>query len=127
MVRINKMVNNLDFWLPPLSFKISLKDTSFRISVNFLGLYLSPECLLNVLSNFYIPQCIDSRHFYSCPSPLKTCPQVFVITPHAEENYSTHRQHSFKNLLSPTKGKGIGNYDLLYQNPVRKNEDDLEH
>ena len=127
MVRINKMVNSLDFWLTPLSFKISLKDTSFRISVNFLGLYLSPECLLNVLSNFYIPQCIDLRYFYSCPSPLKTCPQVLVITPYAEENYSTHRQRSFKNLFSLTAGRGIGNYDLLYQNSVRKCEDDLEH
>ena len=37
----------------------------------------------------HIPRkCIDSRHFYSCPSPLKTRPQVLVITPYAEGNYA---------------------------------------
>ena len=41
-----------------MSFKISLKDTSFHISINSLGLYLSPECFLNFLSNFYIPLCV---------------------------------------------------------------------
>ena len=35
-----------------MSFKISLKDTSFHISINSLGLYLSPECLLFFLSNY---------------------------------------------------------------------------
>ena len=40
-------------------------DTSFHISISSLGFYLSPECLLNFLSNFYVPR-------YSCPSPLKT-------------------------------------------------------
>ena len=77
-------------YLPPLSFKIGLNDTSFHISLNSLGLgfYLSPECLLNFLWLVYsttcgklfsiygvhIPRkCIESTHFYSCPSsPLKT-------------------------------------------------------
>ena len=46
-------------------------------------------------------------HFYSCPSsPLKT------------------PGRTFENLK--TKGGG-GNYDLLYQNSIRKYEDDLEH
>ena len=36
--------------LPSLPFKISLKDTSFHISINSL-------LFLNFLSNFYIPQC----------------------------------------------------------------------
>ena len=86
--------NRKQSWLHPLSFKITLKDASFHFSISSLGLYLSPECLLN-LSNFYIPpygkhfqiykvhipeKCIDWRHFYSCPSPLKTRPQVRVIT-----------------------------------------------
>ena len=35
--------------LPPLPFNISLKDTSLHISLNSLGLYHSPECLLNFL------------------------------------------------------------------------------
>ena len=37
------------------------------------------------------------------------------------------RQHSFENLFSPTAEIDGGNYDLLYQNSVRKSEDDLEH
>ena len=29
----------------------------------------------------HIPRkCTDSRHFYSCPSPLKTCPKLLVMT-----------------------------------------------
>ena len=35
--------------LPPLPFKISVKDTSFHITLSSLGLYLSPECFLNFL------------------------------------------------------------------------------
>ena len=52
-------------------------------------------------------KCIEPMHFYSCPSsPLKT------------------PGRTFENLK--TKGGG-GNYDLLYQNSIRKYEDDLEH
>ena len=83
---------------PPLSFKISLKDAFFHISINSLGLYLSPEGLLSFLTNLcgknfqiygiHIPRkCIESRHFYPCLSQLKTHPQVPVIIPQAEENY----------------------------------------
>ena len=72
-------------FLPPLSFKISLRDTSFHISLDSLGFLISPEWLLNFLwlaySNMcgenvsiygiHIPRkCIESMHFYSCPSPL---------------------------------------------------------
>ena len=77
----------------------------------------------------HIPRkCIDSRHFYSCPSPLKTRPQVLVITLYKQKEI-THspRQYSFENLFPPTAEWGGGNYDLLYQNSVRKYEDDLEH
>ena len=42
-------LNGKQCCLPPLCFKISLKDVSFPISLNSLGLYLSPECLLNFL------------------------------------------------------------------------------
>ena len=37
------------------------------------------------------------------------------------------RQHSFENVFPLTAERGGGNYDLLYQNSVRKYEDDLEH
>ena len=40
-----------------MSFKISLKSTSFRISLNSLGFYLSPECLFNFLWLVYSTMC----------------------------------------------------------------------
>ena len=100
---------------------MSLKDTSFHISINSIGFYLSPECLLNCLSNFYIPprvgkvfklmefpisrKCIDSRHFYLCLSPLKTQPQVLVITPKAEGNYSFPQVAIFQKSVAPSSRK----------------------
>ena len=37
------------------------------------------------------------------------------------------RQHSLENLFPPTAERSEGNYDLRYQNSVRKYEDDLKH
>ena len=70
---------------------------------------------------------IDSRHFYSCPSPLKTPPKFLPSRPRQKEITHSPWQHSFENLLPPTAERGGRNYDLLYQNSVRKYEDDLEH
>ena len=50
--------NGKQYWLQPLSFKISLKDTSFHISLNSLVLYLCPQCSLSFLSNVCIPPCV---------------------------------------------------------------------
>ena len=73
-VRINKMVNiSVDYH--------QHQGCIFHISINYLGLYLSPKSLLNFLWNLYIPpwlrkifhnlrKCIESRHFYSCLPPL---------------------------------------------------------
>ena len=37
------------------------------------------------------------------------------------------KHHFFENLFPIIAERGGGNYDLLYQNSVRKEEDDLEH
>ena len=37
------------------------------------------------------------------------------------------RQQSFENMFPQTAERGGGNYDLHYQNSVRKYGDDLEH
>ena len=51
----------------------------------------------------HIPRkCLDSRHFYPCSSPLKTRPQVLVITPWAEENYSFPHAAFFQKSVSST-------------------------
>ena len=75
----------------PLSFKISLRDTSFHISLNSLGFSLQ-NCLLNFLSCIFqhvwekvfslwcshSPKMNWMYHFYSCPSPLlKTPGRIF--------------------------------------------------
>ena len=128
---------------PPLPFKISLKGTSFHIFINSIGLYFSPRILVEFSLNFLyftmcgkmfqiygvnIPiKCIDQRYFYSCLSPLKTCPQVLVITPQAKGNTHSLRKNSVANSFLPTAERARENYDLLYQNFVRKYEDDLEH
>ena len=72
-------------------------------------------------------KCIDSRHFYSCTSRSKLAPNFLSSHPRQKEITHSPRQHSFKNLFPPTAERGGGNYDLLYQNSVRKYEDDLEH
>ena len=116
------MVNSLDYHPCPSRLGYILKDASFHISINFVGLYLSPECLLNFLSNFlystmcvkifqiygvHIPRkCINSRYFYSCSSPLKTRPQVLAITPKAEGNCSLPQAAFFRKSVSPNSRKG---------------------
>ena len=59
----------------------------------------------------HIPRkCIESMYFYSCPSPpLKTPGRSF-----------------YKSVFFQDQ-RGEGNYDLFYQNLIRKYEDDLEH
>ena len=52
--------------------------------------------------------------------------QVFVITPWAEGNYSFPQATFFRKSVSPTAERGGGDYDLSYQNLVRKYEDDME-
>ena len=55
-------------------------------------------------------KCIKSMHFYSCLSlSLKTPGRIFL------------------KICFPQDERGEGNYDLLYQNSIRKYEDDLEH
>ena len=96
--------------LPPLSFKISLKDTFFHKLPKALS--LSPECLLNFLLNVYtssygknfqiygvhIPRkCIDWRHFYSCP-PHSKLALKYLSSRHRQKEMSRFpRQHSFEN------------------------------
>ena len=49
------------------------------------------------------------------------------IFTHAPIPHSKLQAEFFENLLHPTAERGGENYDFLYQNPIRKYEDDLEH
>ena len=61
------------------------------------------------------------------PPHSKLAPRFLPSCPRHEEITHSPRQHSFENQFPPTAESGGGNYNLLYQNSVRKYEDDLEH
>ena len=65
--------------------------------------------------------------FTQAPPNSKLAPKFLSSRPRRKEITPSTRQHSFENLFPPTAERSGGNYDLLYQNSVRKHEDDLEH
>ena len=73
----------------------------------------------------HIPRkCIDSRH---APPHSKFVRKFLSSRPRQKEIANSPKQHSFENLFPSTAERGRGNYDFLYQDSVRKYEDDLEH
>ena len=105
--------------LPPMFFKISLRDISFHISLNCLGFYLSRmfvQFSLTCVGKFF-----DSMVLSFLENALKLC-----IFTHAPVPYSNSR-YNFLKICTPLEVKGGENYDLLYQNLIRKYEDVLEH
>ena len=98
--------------------------------------------LLDFSLKLYIPPCVGKifkfMEFTSLENAL--IQSIFTLAPphsklgikflssHPRQKKITHppRQHSFENLFPPTPERGGGNYNLLYQNSVRKYEDDLE-
>ena len=66
-VRTKKLGNS--FFLPPLLFKISLRDTSLYISLNSLGFYLSR--MLVKFSDLYIPTCVGKNFKFMVLAFLK--------------------------------------------------------
>ena len=57
----------------------------------------------------------------------KLAPRFLSSRPRQEEITHFPEQCSFENLFRPKAERGGGNYDLFYQNSVKKYEDDLEH
>ena len=95
-------------------------------------LSLSPEWLLNFLSNFYFPPCVR-KTFKSTVLENALIRGIFTYAPpHSKLTpkflpSSFTQSAFFRKSVFPTAEMGRGNYDLLYQNPVKKYEDDLEH
>ena len=65
--------------------------------------------------------------FTQAPPHSKLAPKFLSSRRRHKEITHYSRQHSFENLFPPTVERSGGNYDLLYQNSVKKYEDDLEH
>ena len=73
-------------------------------------------------------KCIESVHFYSClPPHLKHYPKFLSSHPRQREINNSPGQHFFENMFPPASERGGGNYNLLYQNSVRKCEDNLDN
>ena len=103
--------------LPPWYFRIILKDTLTHLTMESIVVCLSPQYLLNVFSNMYIPPWVrkkklwilnyrkihlESKNWIYCfllMPPSKILRKVFIITPQTEEIYP--RQRFFKIYFFP--------------------------
>ena len=76
----------------------------------------------------HIPRkCIDSGNFTHTPPHSKLATNFLSTRSRQKEITGFPRVHSFAILFSLAAKRDGGIYDLLYQNSVRKNEDDFEH
>ena len=78
---------------------------------------------------FTFPENVLIREtFTHAPPHSKLAPKFLSLSPTLKEIGHSPVQHSFENIFLPTGERGGENYDLLYQNSIRKYyEDDLEH
>ena len=118
-VRTSKMVDSLDYHPCPSRLAsrihpfIFLKTPQGFTSLSRTLVEFSLKLLYSTMCGKYFQiygvhirrKCIDSRHFYSCPSQLKTHLQVFVITHQAEENYLFLQAVFFRKSVSPDSRK----------------------
>ena len=114
-VRNNKLVSSVFTTLvlqdQPQGYILSYFFKLVRVlALSRMLVEFSLTCIFqHVQENFSI--FIESMHFHSCHSPpLKTLGRIFG-----------------KSVSPKNEGVYIGSYDLLYQNSIRKYEDDLEH
>ena len=91
-------------YLPPLPFKISLRDTSFHICLNSLGFYLSPECLLNFFLIWYSSINVGKFFQFMVFTFLENALNLCIFT-HAPALHSKLQVGFFENLFPP-KWKG---------------------
>ena len=110
-VRSNKLVNSVVYhscssWLAsgihPFIFLKSLGFYLSRMLVEF-SLTCTFHHVWEKMFSLWCWKCIETMHFYSCPSPpLKTPGRIF-----------------WKCVSLKTKGVDRENYDFLYQNSIR--------
>ena len=115
-----------------LSYFFKFRRT-LSLSTMSVALSLKPLCSIVCGKKFqiysvHIPRMhlFEAFLFMSLPTQ-KSLPVSCHHSLRQKEITHFPRQHSFENLFLPTAKRCGGNYDLLYQNSVRKNEHDLEH
>ena len=114
-----------------MSLKISVKDKFFHTSINSLGLYLCPECLLNFLSNLCIPKYVGKSfkfivftflekalirgNFTHAFLYIQNSPPTFLSSlPRQGEITHSPRQQFCKNMFPLTAEKGGADYYWLF-------------
>ena len=118
--------------LPHLSFKISLKDTSFNISLNSLLRVLPLSTMLVafshnaccIFSNLCFSPCARKNFRVLVFTFLENALNLCIFT-HAPVPSPQSRQN-FLRICFAQDERGGGNYDLMLQNSIRKCEDDLQ-
>ena len=95
----------------------------------FLKILYSTMCGKNVqIYKFTFLENALVRDIFTHASPHSILASKFLLSrPRQTEIIHSPRQHSFENLFPQTAKRGGGNYNLLYQNSIRKYEDDLQH
>ena len=86
-VRINKKLNSVAYHPGPS--RLVSKIHPFISLRNSLGLYLSLECLLNFVSNLYIPPCVGKEKSTSIQGSVFNLPfQIAIYHPILRNNYN---------------------------------------
>ena len=101
-----------------------MHDISFHISINSLGFYLSPKCLLNFLSNLYIPPCVGKIFKFMVFSFLENALNLGIFT-HA---FPPHSKLSPKFLSSHPRQREINHSPRLqfFENPFLQQQKGVE-
>ena len=73
----------------------------------------------------FLENALNLGIFSYVPPHSKIARKSLSLYPRQREIAHSPRQRFFRNLFSPTAERGGGNYDLLYQNSIRKYRDDL--
>ena len=127
-VRTNKLVNSVFYHPCPSRLASVIHPFIFLWTPSS---FISPENAYLIFSDLYIPTCVGKIFQFMMLTFLENVLNLCILT-HAPVPISKFLVEFFENffplpLPSPQDGKGGGSYDWLYQNSVKKYEDDLKH
>ena len=128
------MVNSVDYHPSPSRLASRLHSFIFwslsRMLVEFsLKLSYSTICEKNFefLEFTFLENALIQSIFTHAPPHSKLALKFMSSRPTQKKITYYPRRHSFENLFRPTAESRGGNYDLFYQNSVKRYKDYLEH
>ena len=110
------------FYKPPRAISLA------RMLVEFLSNF--PPCvgkIIKFMELTFLENPLIWGIFTRTTRHSKLAPKFLPSRPRQKKITHFPRQQSFENLFPLIIERGGGNYDLLYQNSVRKYEDGLKH